>query len=159
MRILIVTDGSKFSEAAIEVCPNIIAEPARAAIKVISTFEFPTVEPFDPMTEGSVEFYDQFEEAEHAQATEYAEQAATHIRSLFPNIKLDLTTQVIQDAPQRAIIETAESWKADLIVVGSHGYGFWERALLGSVSSSIVHHAPCSVLVVRAGLAGSTKDS
>ena len=38
---------------------------------------------------------------------------------------------------------------ADLIIVGSHDYNRWERLLLGSVSDSVIHHAPCSVLLVR----------
>ena len=46
-------------------------------------------------------------------------------------------------------VETAEEFGSDLIIVGSHGYSRWERLLLGSVSQSVVHHAPCSVLVVR----------
>jgi len=52
-------------------------------------------------------------------------------------------------APSRMIIESATNWGADLIVVGSHGRGFWGRVMLGSVSDAILHHAPCSVLVVR----------
>ena len=59
-----------------------------------------------------------------------------------------LTTKVVKGSPKEAIVEEAEQWGADLIVMGSHGYGFWQRALLGSVSESVVHHAPCSVLVV-----------
>ena len=35
------------------------------------------------------------------------------------------------------------------VVVGSHGYGAWQRFLLGSVSQSVVSHAKCSVEVVR----------
>ena len=52
-------------------------------------------------------------------------------------------------ATNRVIIETAKDWNADLIVVGSHGRGFWGRTMIGSVSDSVIHHAPCSVLVVR----------
>jgi nucleotide-binding universal stress UspA family protein len=64
----------------------------------------------------------------------------------MPNV----SEEVISGSPQRAIVERAKEWGADLIVLGSHGYGFWSRALLGSVSTSVVNHAPCSVLVVRA---------
>ena len=46
-------------------------------------------------------------------------------------------------------VETAEEMGADMIVLGSHGYKRWERLLLGSVSNSVVHHAHCSVMVVR----------
>ena len=60
-----------------------------------------------------------------------------------------MTAEVLDGSPQRVLIEKAAEWGADLIVTGSHGYGFWSRALLGSVSNSVVHHAPCSVLVVR----------
>ena len=52
--------------------------------------------------------------------------------------------------PARTVIlDEAESWRADLIVVGSHGYRAWERFLLGSVSQAVVSHAKCSVEVVR----------
>lgn len=56
---------------------------------------------------------------------------------------------MLNGAADRAIIETAKEWEADLIVVGSHGRGFWGRLTAGSVSDSLVHHAPCSVLVAR----------
>jgi nucleotide-binding universal stress UspA family protein len=53
------------------------------------------------------------------------------------------------------ILDEAEKWKADLIVVGSHGYPAWERLLLGSVSQAVVSHAKCSVEVVRVRTAES----
>jgi nucleotide-binding universal stress UspA family protein len=48
-----------------------------------------------------------------------------------------------------AIVNTAEDVDADLIVVGSRGHGAGKRLLLGSVSTKVVHHATCSVLVVH----------
>lgn len=51
--------------------------------------------------------------------------------------------------PRIVILDEAETWGADLIVVGSHGYRAWERFLLGSVSQSVVSHANCCVEVVR----------
>jgi len=47
------------------------------------------------------------------------------------------------------IVEAAAEVDADLIIVGSRGMNAVQRWLLGSVSSKVVHHAPCSVLVVR----------
>lgn len=82
-------------------------------------------------------------------ADEAVAEAEAEIRNVFPDMGGQLTTMVIQGSPKQAIVEEAETWGADLIIMGSHGYGFWQRALLGSVSSSVVHHAPCSVLVVR----------
>ncbi len=105
--------------------------------------------PSDPFIGASADYYDRVEQAGHNQAKEFVEQAAAQMRSLFPGVSLDLTTEVLDGSPQRVIVEKAESWGADLIVIGSHGRGFWNRALIGSVSSSVVRHAPCSVLVVR----------
>ena len=51
--------------------------------------------------------------------------------------------------PQEGNRGRGKVWKADLIVVGSHGYPTWERLLLGSVSQAVVSHAKCSVEVVR----------
>lgn len=52
--------------------------------------------------------------------------------------------------PATKIVEGAKGWPADLIVMGSHGRGGVERLLLGSVAESVVRHACCPVLVVRA---------
>lgn len=57
----------------------------------------------------------------------------------------NVTVQVLAGSPQSVILEEAERWKADLIVVGSHGYGTWHRLVLGSVSQAVVSHAKCSV--------------
>lgn len=47
------------------------------------------------------------------------------------------------------ICDAAQSWGADLIVLGRRGYKGLTEALLGSVSNHVVRHAPCSVLVVQ----------
>jgi len=53
--------------------------------------------------------------------------------------------------PDREIVDLAEEIDAGFIVMGSRGLGAMRRALLGSVSESVLRHAPCPVLVVRAG--------
>ncbi|HZG38182.1 MAG TPA: universal stress protein [Nodosilinea sp.] len=51
--------------------------------------------------------------------------------------------------PAATICNMADSWQADLIVVGSHGRKGIRELLLGSVSNYVMHHANCSVLVVH----------
>lgn len=51
-------------------------------------------------------------------------------------------------APAQVVVDLAEELHADLIVLGSHGYGVLDR-LLGTTAARIVNHARCSVLVVR----------
>ena len=52
--------------------------------------------------------------------------------------------------PERTLVRVAERDEVDLVVVGHRGIGGVTRALLGSVSEHVAHHAPCSVLVARA---------
>lgn len=149
MKILIATDGSDYSKAAIDALANVVAKPKMTTFKVISSVEFPTVPPTDGFIVASADYYDDFEKAGHEQAKKAVEHAETQIRRLFPDETLDISAEVLIGSPQRVLVEKAAEWNADLIVVGSHGYGFWSRALLGSVSNSVVQHSPCSVLVVR----------
>jgi nucleotide-binding universal stress UspA family protein len=51
--------------------------------------------------------------------------------------------------PSKWICDRARAWEADLIVVGRRGYSGLSEFFLGSVSNYIVHHAPCSVLIVQ----------
>ena len=87
------------------------------------------------------------EDDAQAQAEKFAADAAEFINENFPEISA--TTEVKKGSPERGIIEAAQEWQADLIIVGSHGRGFWGRMMIGSVSDAVMHHAPCSVLIVR----------
>jgi nucleotide-binding universal stress UspA family protein len=55
----------------------------------------------------------------------------------------------ISDSAGRAICRMAQSWAADLIVVGNRGRFGLKEAFLGSVSNYVLHHAPCSVLTIK----------
>jgi nucleotide-binding universal stress UspA family protein len=62
-----------------------------------------------------------------------------------------VTAHVVERKGEAAsmIIDEAEKEGADVIVMGSRGLNAAQRVLLGSVSSKVLHHAPCNVLVVR----------
>ena len=51
--------------------------------------------------------------------------------------------------PYREVVALATDERADLIVIGTHGRGGIDRALLGSVADRVVRLAPCPVLTVR----------
>jgi universal stress protein A len=51
--------------------------------------------------------------------------------------------------PYQEIIEAAKSLRADLIVIGTHGYTGLKKIYLGSTAERVMRHAPCPVLVVR----------
>ena len=51
--------------------------------------------------------------------------------------------------PGKMLCETATSINADLIVIGRRGHSGWNEFITGSVSNYVMHHAPCSVLVVQ----------
>ncbi|GJN10708.1 hypothetical protein PR202_ga28825 [Eleusine coracana subsp. coracana] len=57
--------------------------------------------------------------------------------------------EVVEGEPRYVLCNAAEKHRADLLVVGSHGYGAIKRALLGSVSDYCAHHAHCSVTIVK----------
>ena len=61
-----------------------------------------------------------------------------------------VTVKIVEGNPKDRIVREASDWAADLIVLGSHGYGRVRRLILGSVASAVVAEAPCSVQVVRA---------
>ena len=146
MKILIATDGSDFSGAAIGECLNIV-EPASTVFRVVSVWETPpelAVTTYDL----ALEYYKQAEDAVRAQAQAAIDSAEKQIKDHFAGNTPSITTALPSGPPDKVIIEEAKKWGADLIVVGSHGRGFWGR-LLGSVSTGVLHHAPCSVLVGR----------
>jgi nucleotide-binding universal stress UspA family protein len=145
MKILLATDGSSYSEAAAREVAN-RPWPAGSSVKIISVMETPIVA--TEVWSLPPNFYEEMGKALRVVAQETVAKASSIITAQQSQT-LDVSTEILEGKANRAIIEEAEKWGADLIIVGSHGYGWWGRTFLGSVSQAVVLHAPCSVEIVR----------
>ena len=149
MKILIATDGSDFSKAAIEKACEMLVRGGNNLIEIISVFEEVASTGTEPFGVSS-EYIHEMEKIGREQATRFASEAEETIRKRFANSSAQVTTKIVKGTSAgRAIVEEAQDWAADLIILGSHGYGFWGRAFLGSTSDKVIHLATCSVLIVR----------
>jgi len=86
-----------------------------------------------------------------ADANRWATNASERLHRQFPN--WDVQTEVCGHSPAWAIIEKADQWKPDLIVLGSHNRSALGRLFLGSISQTVLTEARCSVRIARSRLA------
>lgn len=130
-RVLLATDGSKTStEAARAVAAR--PWPEGSEFRVISVEE--------PWTIKSSRVTDERE----------AQEAVSSAQQVLASAGLKATGAVLSGNTKQAILQEAQNWAAELIVVGSHGRRGFRRFLLGSVSEAVAMNAHCSVVVVRA---------
>jgi nucleotide-binding universal stress UspA family protein len=147
MRIILATDGTKQGEGAVEALRKFALDSADE-VKLICVVDMSVPIGVDvyggflPDTAG-------LELAARDSAQKILDTATDAVREMARSSGAAISGELLFGSPDSRIVEAAEEFKADLIIVGSHGYNRWERLLLGSVSDSVVHHAPCSVLVVR----------
>ena len=147
MKILLAVDGSPCSEvAAQEVAQR--HWPPGSTVKIVSVVEPPPLP--QPSTLGVNNPYLLRLAAlaqERAQAT--TKLAAGFIRQQ-QGAALTITGEIAPvSPPSQMILQLAETWGADMIVLGSHGQRGWKRDWLGSVSRIVAAQAPCSVTIVR----------
>lgn len=136
MKILIAVDDSKHSEAAVNVVANYFTE-----VKILHVLVPLTLSAIPQMSRG----YAPELEQQGTQARALVDRYAQQLRA--GGYKVDFAVE--GGDVRETIIESAERWHADLVVLGSRGHAGMERLLLGSVAESVVRHAKCSVLVVR----------
>jgi nucleotide-binding universal stress UspA family protein len=144
MKILLAVDGSMYSDAALE---EVAARPwpSGSELLIISVYSaYPTVG--TEMWAIPAEYVDEILEAGRAAAEAAVAKARGRVKG---NEALSISAEVLVGSPARSILDKAEEWSADLIILGSHGNGAFKRILLGSVSHAIVLHATCSVEIVR----------
>lgn len=146
MKILLATDGSPCSDEAIEEVAR-RPWPSGSEIKVLAVFELP-LPPTPEAWALPANYLDEMDRGAREHAKAVVERAVEKLRSRLNGLAV-VASEFLPGSPRNVILDEAESWGADLIVVGSHGYSGWERFLMGSVSQSIVSHAKCSVEVVR----------
>lgn len=148
MKILLAVDGSSCSDAAVEEVTK-RPWPPQSEVKVITTIELPVMVGIgmEPWTI-SPEYFEAVDRSAREGATMVIDAALRKLNESSDKT-LKISHEIIQGPPKQVIVEEAEKWGADLIVLGSRGLGAWNRLLLGSVSNAVVHHAKCSVEVVR----------
>jgi nucleotide-binding universal stress UspA family protein len=145
MRILLAIDGSPHSDAA-------VAEvrrrpwPTGTVVEILTVIHAAAPLVIDPALVMAAAHVEQLEE-QRRQASHLHSAAAAKIDADHKG--LEVTTKILEGSPKDVIVEEAREWGADLIVVGSHGYGRLRRMVLGSVAGAVVANAPCSVQVVR----------
>jgi nucleotide-binding universal stress UspA family protein len=156
MKILLAVDGSPCSDEAIE---EVLRRPwpAGSQVKVVTAFELPLAATPEAwaLPPG---YFEEMDRSVRTHAQAIVERAIGKLKSKL-NGTLSVEGQFLPGPPRAVILDEAENWGADLILVGSHGYRAWERFLLGSVSQSVVSHAKCSVEVVRCATAKTGEPS
>jgi nucleotide-binding universal stress UspA family protein len=144
MNILLATDGSEFS---IEALRSIASRPwpEESEVKVISVPEIIVVLGEFPY------FRPQEIEDLNKSAVDHARQSTDAGIAILSKTGLKVSAEVpiLRETPARSILSEAEKWRADLVVLGSHGRRGFDRLAMGSVSEVVALHAHCSVEVIR----------
>jgi nucleotide-binding universal stress UspA family protein len=143
MKILFPIDESPFSILAAQTVIE-QAKPQNAVVLVLHIMDvLANLSMYDSY--GTAADIKKIEEDREGHAGELVEQAAKAIR----DAGLTVTSRVERGEPKSAIVEIAKEWRADLIVIGSHGRKGVDHFLLGGVSEAVARYASCSVLIVR----------
>lgn len=138
MKILFAYDGSECADAAIEDLRR-AGLPDDAQIAVLSVAEHWLPPP------SSLEFLAEVDKVKEFRAL--AERAAIRLHEVNP--RWEIKTESPIGSPASLIIEKADEWKPDLIVIGSHGRTALGRFFFGSVSQKVLHEAHGSVRIAR----------
>ena len=145
MKVLLAIDGSRHSDVALEEVAS-RDWPAGTEIEILTVVHsgWPLLP--DPSFIMAAAHVVTMRDRQH-DAPELLNSAADQLRAAAPG--LVVTTKVLEGTPHEMIVQEADEWAADLIVLGSHGRGPVKRALLGSVATAVAAEAPCAVEIVR----------
>ena len=148
-RILMATDGSEDAAFAARTAVN-LANKTGSELHVVYVEEMPRRLYTSEVTSIEELIDPEFEE----KMRQHAEAAASQLLDEQVQKMKEAGGQIVQahakfGRPDAEIVHLAEELDAGIVVVGSRGHGGVRRALLGSVSDSVVRHAHCPVLVVR----------
>jgi nucleotide-binding universal stress UspA family protein len=134
VKILLAMDHSRFSEAGSQAIAMQL-RPQGTEVLVVHVIE----------PSGFLE-----QDASLRERTTQAQGFLTRAVQVLHSAGFDrVTARVVEAEPRTGILETAAQWRADLIVLGSHGRRGLEKLMLGSVAESVARHATCSVLIIR----------
>ena len=148
MKIILAIDSSDFSKVAIKELTK-MPLPNGSEVCIINVYEHPAMATPELMTTAGTldNYFHEFVANAEKSGKRIVSAAVEELKK--SNSTITITTSVVSGLPKKEILEKAESFEADLIVVGSQGQGAFSRFLLGSVSRYLATHAKCSVLIAK----------
>ena len=141
MRVLIGYDGSESADVVLEDLKK-AGLPKRVEAIVLTAADMPLPTYLAMATHS----YTQSCKTSMEQAESAAKECAGRLRTVFP--LWNVNSEAHEESPAWALVNKAEEWKANLIVVGAHGHSQLRR-FMGSVSQLVLMNSPCSVRVAR----------
>lgn len=145
-RILVAVDGSATSERALREGIR-LAKEQRARLRLVHVVDELTVQGERPATPG--EFWQAVREAgEHILESARARAAKGGIKPETKLLEIRTFGSLVRRVPNLIVAE-ADRWRADLVVIGTHGRRGMSKLLLGSVADGVVRTSGTSVLLVR----------
>jgi nucleotide-binding universal stress UspA family protein len=135
--VVLAFDGSDYSNKALQ-CAKSITERFEATLWLVHVFRYPS----DLL--GYADYEKLFAKRKSAAQTILDEARQKLGATTF------IVNEELHEGPEaESILKVAESCKADLIVMGSRGFGAVKGLLVGSVSRKVIHYATCPVMVVH----------
>jgi len=144
VRILLAVDGSPSADRACDLVAS-LAWPEGTLVRVVAALDVGPALWGGPWIPAVPADADLLEADAVRELSAVLERARERVVSAGMAVEIEL----LRGSPRLAIVEEAKLWQPDLTVVGSRGHGPIESALLGSVSSAVVDHGVCPVLVAR----------
>lgn len=138
-KILLPIEGREDAEAALQF---LALQPFRPPVEVEVFAVWPQPQLSWPTTVGQSDLLE-------SQAIEEARERMKSITDRLTQMNIGNQAHVGIGSPAYAILEQAKASQSDLIMMGTHGRGGLSRFLIGSVSHSVLHQAPCPVLIVH----------
>jgi len=161
MKILLAVNGAQCGIAAARAIAGWRAWPAGSELRVIAVAEMPVM-----LTVGSYGALPEFASAEFCDSVEkiILENARAAMNMALMALEdgctlgFKVTGEVIKGFFAQSIVDEAERWGADLIVIGSSGHRDWHNIFRGDVAMSVAKHAQCSVEIVKFAKASIKQD-
>jgi nucleotide-binding universal stress UspA family protein len=141
--VMLATDGSPTAEEATATAID-LAQLLDTDLVIVAVWNISTTA-FAPMGFAPVPVNGELAKLGEEQARKIAAEAAAHAEEAG----VETRSLVLRGMPVEEICLAAAKFDPRFLIVGSHGWGAVKRAVFGSVSTGVLHHARCPVLVVR----------
>lgn len=153
MKILIAYDGSETAENALKGLAGAGLPDKAEAILLIAVPPLLPLESLAPQGYAVQWYAGAYAEAVdnlrkiESQSRAKGVAASKRLQKIFPGWKISVETRI--EVPPRAILDRADTWKPDMILMGSHGWGPIKKLVMGSVAQKVLSHAQGNVRIGR----------